>query len=80
MRSLITRCELDKTGGVKLPDILLGLCNVEAGDAIEMNLDGDIVVMKKYPSSYIFCGSESDLREYMDKYYCCDCANELKKI
>jgi len=78
MKSFVAISELDKTGGVKLPEKLLGLCQVEIGDTLEMRLEGDNVVMKKYPPTCIFCGAERDLQEYMGKSFCCCCANELK--
>jgi transcriptional pleiotropic regulator of transition state genes len=49
-----------------------------AGDTLEMSLEGDNVVMRKYPPTCIFCGSMEDLREYRDKRFCCCCADELK--
>jgi transcriptional pleiotropic regulator of transition state genes len=70
--------EIDKVGSVKLPDILLGLCDIENGDDIEMRLEGDNVIMSKYPPACIFCGSEKDLREFRNKSFCCCCADELK--
>ncbi len=78
MKSFSIISELDKTGGVKLPDMLLGLCKIEAGDTLELHLEGDNVVMKKYPPACVFCGSEKDLREYRDKSFCYCCADELK--
>ncbi len=78
MRSLGVISEIDKTGSIKLPDILLGLCDIETGDDVEMHLEGDNVIMRKHPQTCIFCGSEKDLREYMNKSFCCCCADELK--
>ena len=80
MKSFGIISEMDKAGGVKLPDMLLGLCDVEAGDTLEMHLKGDNIVMRKYPPTCIFCGSAEDLREYRDKRICCCCADELKNF
>lgn len=78
MKSFGIISELDKAGGVKLPDMLLGLYDIGAGDGLEMHLEGDNVVMKKYPPTCVFCGSGKDLREYKEKSLCCCCADELK--
>ena len=78
MKSFGIISELDKVGGVKLPEMLLGLYDVGAGDTMEMHLEGDNIVMKKYPPTCVFCGSAKDLREYRDKSFCCCCADELK--
>lgn len=70
--------ELDNTGGIKLPDMFMGICEVGAGDDLELRLEGDNIVMRKYPPVCIFCGSGKELREYRNKSYCSECAGELK--
>jgi len=70
--------KMDENGGVKLPDVLLGLCEVGIGDNLEMHLAGDNLVMRKYPPACIFCGATEDLQEYKGKNYCSCCAGELK--
>jgi transcriptional pleiotropic regulator of transition state genes len=80
MQSFGIICELSKAGEVSLPGILRGICEVEVGDELEMHLEGDVVVMRKYPPTCIFCGSEEDLKEYRCKSYCCCCADELKDL
>ncbi|HYE83369.1 MAG TPA: AbrB family transcriptional regulator [Clostridia bacterium] len=78
MKSYVVISEMDRNGGLKLPENLLELCEVGAGDALEMHLEGENIVLKKYPPTCIFCRSEKDLREYRNKSYCCCCADELK--
>jgi transcriptional pleiotropic regulator of transition state genes len=73
-------CKMSKAGEVRLPGILRGICEVGVGDELEMNLEGNAVVMKKYPPVCIFCGSKEDLKEYRHKNYCCCCADELKNL
>lgn len=78
MRFLGIISELDKSGSVKLPDMLLGLCGIGSGDGLVMHAEGNNVIMKKYPPTCIFCGSEENLQEYRNKSYCSSCANELR--
>lgn len=78
MKSFGIVSKLDKSGGLKLPKLLLGLCEVGTGDTLEMLLDNNSLVLKKYPPSCIFCGSEKSLKEFKKKSFCCSCANELK--
>lgn len=70
--------KMDEAGGVQLPDALLGLCGIEAGDSLEMCLKDNNVVLKKYPPTCIFCGSEKELKEFRNKNYCGCCADELR--
>jgi transcriptional pleiotropic regulator of transition state genes len=78
MKSFGIISKLDKSGGLKLPKMLMGLCDVESGNTLEMHLENDCLVMKKYPSSCIFCGSEESLKEFRKKSFCCSCADDLK--
>lgn len=78
MKSFGIVSEVDEIGGVKLPDILLGLCEIETGDDVEMHLEGNNVIMRKHPPTCIFCGSDKNLKEYKNKSFCCCCADELK--
>jgi transcriptional pleiotropic regulator of transition state genes len=78
MKSFGITNRLDKTGGVRLPEILLRLFEIEAGDTLELQLEGDSIVMKKYPPVCVFCGSDKILGEYKNKSYCSCCADELR--
>ena len=69
---------LDKSGGIRLPENFLKLCEVGAGDTLELQLKGDSIVMRKYPPVCIFCGSDKILGEYKNKSYCSCCSDELK--
>jgi len=69
---------LDENGSIKLPDMLLGLYGIGAGDAMELHWEGENIVMKKYPPTCVFCGSDEDLKQYRDKNFCKCCADELK--
>ena len=69
---------LDGNGGIRLPDMLLELYEIGAGDALELHREGENIVMKKYPPTCIFCGSEEGLKQYRNKNFCSCCADELK--
>lgn len=78
MKSFGVISELDKSGGLKLPKMLMGLCEVGAGDTLEMHLDNGRLVMQKFPPTCIFCGSDKSLKQYRNRSYCCSCGDELK--
>lgn len=78
MKSFSIISGLDNSGGVKLPDTFLELFEIEEGDALELQLEGRSIVMKKYPPVCVFCGSEKNLKEYKNKSFCGCCADELK--
>ena len=46
-------------------------------DGLEIYVDGDAIILKKYQPACIFCGSTSDLTTYMDKNVCTACAKKI---
>lgn len=80
MKSFSVVRELDNNGSVMLPELLLGICEVGNGDALELQLEGNAIVMKKHPPVCIFCGSDKAIKEYRNRSYCSCCADELKHL
>ncbi len=48
-------------------------------DALEIYVEQDSVILKKYKSSCIFCSSNENLMDYKTKCVCAECMAELKK-
>ncbi len=78
MKSFGVISKLDSSGEVELPPILMALCKLEEGDAVEICPEEDKVIIKKHPQTCIFCGSTDSLKEYMKKSFCNNCAEELR--
>ena len=47
---------------------------------VEIYVDGDQVILKKYLPCCIFCGSKEELATYDDKYVCRSCRTKLGKL
>ncbi len=58
---------LDELGRVTLPIELRRSFQLEERDAVEIFVEGDSIILKKYISSDIFTGSREDLVEYKGK-------------
>ena len=58
---------LDELGRVTLPLELRRSFQLEERDAVEIFVEGDSIILKKYISSDIFTGSREDLVEYKGK-------------
>ena len=58
---------LDELGRVTLPIELRRTFQLEERDAVEIFVEGDSIILKKYISSDIFTGSREDLVEYKGK-------------
>ena len=68
--------KVDELGRIVLPIELRRTMNIEVKDALEIYVDGDQIVLKKYEPSCIFCGNAKDIIHYKGKNVCSACAHE----
>lgn len=59
--------KVDELGRIVLPIELRRTMNIEVKDALEIYVDGDQIVLKKYEPSCIFCGNAKDIIHYKGK-------------
>lgn len=71
--------EVDKLGRIVLPIELRRSMELESGDAVEIYVEGNKVILEKYRPSCIFCSNTEDVIVYKDKSICSSCIAELKK-
>ena len=72
----ITR-KLDELGRIVLPMEIRNKFNINPKDALEIFIDGDKIVLKKYEPCCIFCGNTSDNVLYHEKRVCKKCIEKL---
>jgi len=72
--------QLDTLGRIVLPIELRRTLGIMNKDSIEIFVDGDSIVLKKYQPSCIFCGNEQDVVLYKEKRVCKNCLKELGAI
>lgn len=71
---------LDNLGRVTLPIELRRSLDIDIKDPVEIFVDGDNIVLKKYQPVDIFTGSNKDLIEYQGKMISKDTIRELVKL
>lgn len=79
MRSTGIVRKVDELGRVVLPIELRRSFNIDIKDSLEIYVEGDQIILKKYAPSCIFCGNASDVEIYKGKRICKNCLEELKK-
>ena len=72
--------KVDELGRIFLPIELRRTLGIEIKDPIEIYVDGDYIVLKKYEPACIFCGNAKDVTRIHDKNVCANCINELKNL
>ena len=64
-------------GRIVLPMELRNKFGITEKDPMEIFVDGDSIVLKKYENSCIFCNSNKDLINYDGKLLCSKCAEKI---
>ena len=71
--------KIDELGRVVLPIELRRTMNLEVRDPVEIFMDGDSIVLRKYEAACIFCGSSHQLTLFRGKQVCGECLRQLRK-
>lgn len=71
--------KVDELGRVVLPIELRRTLNIAEKDALEIYVDGQNIILKKYEPACIFCDNAKDVTIYKNKNICSECLTELKK-
>ena len=70
---------VDELGRVVLPIELRRTLEIEERDQLEIMLEDDRIILRKYQPTCIFCGAETDLLEYRGKRICGKCLKEINE-
>lgn len=68
---------VDDLGRIVLPVELRRLHEIRTGDALEISVDGDAIVLRKLAKGCVFCGSDEALSTHRDRAVCDTCRHEL---
>ncbi|BAS29003.1 AbrB/MazE/SpoVT family DNA-binding domain-containing protein [Limnochorda pilosa] len=71
---------VDELGRVVIPIELRRTLQIEERDALEIYVDGEKIILKKYQPACIFCGSAVNVRNYKEKMICSSCLEEMKHV
>ncbi|GIP38333.1 AbrB family transcriptional regulator [Paenibacillus sp. J31TS4] len=69
--------KVDELGRVVLPMELRRTLGIEEKDPIEVFVDGDKIILRKYHPGCLFCGSTDQLRGLASKQVCSPCIKTL---
>ena len=71
---------VDELGRIVLPIELRRTLDIAERDELEIYLDDDKVILKKYEPSCIFCGSSCGLVTYHGRNVCMECIENMSNI
>lgn len=68
---------IDELGRVVVPKELRRKLGIANTDPVEIYVEDDKIILKKYIPVCHFCGSTTSLREFKDKNICRSCIEQL---
>jgi len=72
--------KVDELGRVVIPIELRRTLGIEQKDALEIYVDNEHIILKKYEPACIFCDNARDVETYKGKNICKNCLEELSKM
>jgi transcriptional pleiotropic regulator of transition state genes len=72
--------KVDDLGRVVIPIELRRTLGMAVKDAMEIYVDQDKIMLKKYEPACIFCGNADDVHDYRGKNICMECFQEIAKV
>ena len=77
MKALGIVRKVDILGRIVIPKELRDSLDIEDKDPLEIFVEGDRIILKKYNPSCIFCGSSTDVVLYKEKLICDECIKSI---
>ena len=72
--------KVDDLGRIVLPIELRKTLDISDRDPLEIYVDQDSIILKKYTPACIFCGGADKIKVFNDKNVCASCLNKLSAL
>ena len=77
MKKTVVKRKIDELGRVVIPIEIRNKLNISEKDPIEIYVENEKILLRKYEPSCIFCGNTKEIVNYKSKLVCQKC---IKKI
>lgn len=71
--------KVDELGRIVIPKELRTTLGIDLKDPLEIYIEGDQIMFKKYEPGCVFCGNARDIEYFKGKNVCAECAAQLKR-
>ena len=71
---------VDELGRVVIPKEIRIQFKIEEKDPIEVYVEGNSIVLRKYEDTCIFCGKKNELQNFSNKLICKKCCEDIKNL
>ena len=69
---------VDELGRFVIPKELRKMLHMDCKDFVEINVEGDCIILKSFQPFCIFCGSVEAVSQFKEKTICAACLEEIK--
>ena len=69
--------KIDELGRIVLPIEMRHTMHIEPRDSMEIFVDGNSIILRKYEHECVFCGSTKKVSVFKDRCVCENCRKEL---
>lgn len=70
--------KVDELGRIVLPIEMRRNLDIAEKDPVEIYVDGDSIILRKYQSACVFCSNTKNVISFKGKNICPDCLDNLK--
>lgn len=71
---------VDELGRIVMPIELRRTLDIEIKDSMEIFVEGERIILRKYNPACIFCGELDNTSAYKGKLVCENCREEMKAV
>ena len=71
---------VDELGRVVIPIEIRNKFDIVEKDPLEVYVDGNAIILKKYEPNCLFCGKNKELAVFSDKLICDKCISKISDI
>ena len=72
--------KVDELGRIVVPIEIRNQFNIKEKDPIEIFVDDNSIVLRKFEQSCVFCGKTENLAKYKGKYICKNCSKKISNL
>lgn len=71
--------KVDELGRVVIPIELRRTLSIEEKDSLEIYVDGDKIILRKYEPACVFCGNAANVENFKGKNVCHSCLEQMAR-
>ncbi len=72
--------KVDELGRIVLPIEMRRTLDIAEKDALEIYVEGDDIILRKYHNACVFCDSIKDIMTYKGRFVCPECIKKLQEL